>query len=126
VAHAVGLPFDFKRLEVTGPLRCLPVWLQMQLSPARLLASLPSDEPFGASWPTLIIAIGRRTVPIALSLKSLSERPCFALQIRNRRGSERQSDLIAAPMNKASNRAKAMATFDAVYNVTPMSHASMR
>jgi mitochondrial fission protein ELM1 len=124
VAQAVGLPFDLKRLEVTGLLRRLPVWLQMQLSPARLLASVPSNEPFGASWPTLIIAIGRRSVPIALSLKSLSERPCFALQIRTRRGSECQFDLVAAPMNKAFNRAKAMATFDAVYNVAPMSHAN--
>jgi mitochondrial fission protein ELM1 len=79
VSQAVGLAFDLKRLEVAGLLRCLPVWLQMQLSPARLLASVPSNEAFGASYPTLIIAIGRRTVPIALSLKSLSEPPCFAL-----------------------------------------------
>ena len=106
--------------------RCLPTWLQMQLSPARLLASVPSNEPFGASWPTLIIAIGRRSVPIALSIKSLSERPCFALQIRNRRSSEHQFDLVAAPTNKAFNSAKAMATFDAVYNVTLTSHANDR
>lgn len=122
VAQAVGLPFDLKRLEVTGLLRCLPVWLHMHLSPARLLASVAFNEPFGPSWPRLIIAIGRRSVPIALSLKSLSEPRCFVLHIRNRKRLERQFDLIAAPMNNAFNSANVMATFDAVYSVTPISH----
>lgn len=29
VAQAVGLPFSLKQVQVTGLLRCLPVWLQM-------------------------------------------------------------------------------------------------
>lgn len=122
VAQAVGLPFDLKRLQVTGLLRCLPVWLQMNLSPAHLLASVTSNEPFGPFWPRLIIAIGRRSVPIALSLKSLSETRCFALHIRNRKASERQLDLVVAPMHNGFNDANVMATFDAVYSVTPMRH----
>jgi len=36
---------------------------------------------------------------------------------------ERQFDLVAGPMNEGFNRAEVMATFDAVYDVTPMSLA---
>jgi hypothetical protein len=36
---------------------------------------------------------------------------------------ERQFDLVAGSMNEGFNRAEVMATFDAVYNVTPMSLA---
>jgi mitochondrial fission protein ELM1 len=121
VARAVGLPFELKRLQVTGALRCLPAWVQMQLSPARLLASVEIYEP---SWPSLIIAIGRRSVPIALSLKSLSETRCFALHIRPCRKPEHQFDLVADPMNNAFNSSNEMATFDAVYSVTPVSGAN--
>lgn len=124
VAQAVGLPFSLRRLQVTGLLRCLLTWFQIYLAPARLLDSVASNEPLGPSWPRLIIAIGRRSVPIALSLKSLSEPRCFALHIRNRKVSARHFDLIAAPMNNAVSGAKVLATFDAVYSVTQMSDAS--
>ena len=124
VAQAVGLPFSLKRLQVTGPPRFLPAWVQLYLSPAQLLNSVASSEPLGPSWPRLVIAIGRRSVPIALSLKSLSEPRCFALHIRNRKELERQFDLVTAPTNDAFNGANVMASFDAVYSVTPMSHAN--
>jgi len=125
VAQAVGLPFSLKRVQVTGLVRCLPVWLQMYFSPARLLDSV-APMSGSAYRPRLIIAIGRRSVPIALLLKSRSEPPCFALHIRYRKGSDRQFDLVAAPMNNAYKGANVMATFDAVYNVTPMNNANNR
>lgn len=124
VAQAVGLPFNLKRVQVTGLLRCLPAGLQIYLPPARLLPSVASNDALGPPWPRLIIAIGRRSVPIALSLKSLSVPRGFALHIRNRRASARHFDLIVAPMNNAFSGANVMAAFDAVYSVAPMSDAN--
>jgi mitochondrial fission protein ELM1 len=122
VAQAVGLPFELKRLEVGGPLRFLPASLQVYLSPARLLASVASSEPFGLSWPRLIIAIGRRSVPVALSLKSQSKLSCFALHIRNSKWLEREFDLFVIPMKRGLKGANVMTTFDAVYSVSTMNH----
>jgi mitochondrial fission protein ELM1 len=99
VAEAVGLPFSLKRVRVTGAMRLLPARLQIHVPPGRLLRSVSSNEPLEAPWPRLVISIGRRSVPIALAIKRLSDPPAFALHIQNPKVPPKLFDLIAAPVH---------------------------
>jgi len=116
VAKAVGLPFCLKRFKITGLLGRLPVGVQLYVSPKRVIESIePGQELFYR--PRLIIATGRRSIPVALSLKSLTSPPCLALCVRYRSLFEPQFDLVATPMNAAVKSKGMMANFDAVYTV---------
>lgn len=119
VAEAVGLPFSLRRVRVTGPMRLLPAPLQILLPPTRLLRSVTSNEKLDAPWPRLIISIGRRSVPIALAIKQLSQPHAFALHIQNPKVPARLFDLIAAPVHDGYDAPNVIATFGAVHSVTP-------
>jgi hypothetical protein len=118
VAEAVGLPFSLKRVRVTGAMRLLPARLQIYLPPGRLLRSVSSNEPLEAPWPRLVISIGRRSVPIALAIKRLSDSRAFALHIQNPKVPPKFFDLIAAPVHDDFEAPNVIVTFGAVHSVT--------
>ena len=118
VAEAVGLPFSLRRVCVTGAMRLLPARLQIYVPPARLLHFVSSNEPLEASWPRLIISIGRRSVPIALAIKRLSDPRAFALHIQNPKVPPKLFDLIAAPIHDDFDGDNVIVTFGAVHSVT--------
>jgi uncharacterized protein len=118
VAEAVGLPYSLKRVRVTGAMRLVPARLQIYLAPSRLLRSVTSNEPLAPPWPRLIISIGRRSVPIALALKSVARG--IALHIQNPKVPKHRFDLIAAPLHDSYTGANVVNTFGAVHSVTPM------
>jgi uncharacterized protein len=68
-----------KRVRVTA-MRLVPARLQIYVPPRRFLDFVSSNEPLAPPWPRLIISIGRRSVPIALALKSVAK--AFALHIQ--------------------------------------------
>ncbi len=115
VAEAVGLPYSLRRVRVTGALNLLPTPLQIAVPPARLLASV--NETLAAPWPRLVISVGRRSVPIALAVKSLSG--AFALHIQNPKVPARLFDLVAAPVHDNFTGDNVIITFGAVHSVTP-------
>jgi uncharacterized protein len=119
VAEAVGLPLSLRRVRVTGAMKFVPAPLQILLPPARLLRSVTSNEKLEAPWPRLIISIGRRSVPIALAIKRLSQPHAFALHIQNPRVPARLFDLIAAPVHDGFEGPNVVTTFGAVHSVTP-------
>jgi len=119
VAEAVGLPFSLKRVRVTGAMRLLPARMQIHVPPGRLLRSVSSNEPLEAPWPRLVISIGRRSVPIALAIKQLSDPPAFALHIQNPKVPPKLFDLIAAPVHDDFEAPNVIVTFGAVHSVTP-------
>lgn len=116
VANAVGLPVELKRLERTGLLSYLPISLQMQVDPARLLASVSSFDASNTRFPRLIIAAGRKSVPLALSMKSVSATPVFVLRVQRRFSWTPQFDLVVSPMR--NNILEGTHGFDAIYNVS--------
>ncbi|MEX1060935.1 MAG: mitochondrial fission ELM1 family protein [Methyloceanibacter sp.] len=118
VAEAVGLPFSLKRVRVRGVMRLLPARLQIYLPPGRLLHSVSSNEPLQPPWPRLVISIGRRSVPIALAIKRLSDPRAFALHIQNPKVPPKLFDLIAAPVHDDFEAPNVIATFGAVHSVT--------
>jgi len=117
IAEAVGLPFSLKRVRVTGALSLLPAPLQLLVPPARLLGAVNSDGHLAAPWPRLIISIGRRSVPIALAVKSVSD--AFALHIQNPKVPVKLFDLVAAPVHDNLTGDNVIITFGAVHGVTP-------
>ena len=119
MAEAIGFPFNLKRVQVRGVLRWIPPRLQLCLDPRRLLASVASNEPLTPPWPRIIVSIGRRSVPIALALKRLSEPRAFAVHIQDPKVSARHFDWIATPLHDAFTGPNIIVTLGAVHGVTP-------
>jgi mitochondrial fission protein ELM1 len=116
VAEAVRLPFVLKRVRIKGPLRLLPVRLQVYLSPRILLRFVGSDEPLRQPWPQVIISVGRRSVPIALALKQVSG--AFTVNIQDPKVPAQWFDLVAAPTHDEFNAPNVITTFGAVHRIT--------
>jgi mitochondrial fission protein ELM1 len=67
LAEALGLPFETRTLAY-NPLQALSVWLP----PTAATLDRESRRRLNAPWPDLVIAIGRRSVPVARWLKRKS------------------------------------------------------
>ncbi|MCA9320951.1 MAG: mitochondrial fission ELM1 family protein, partial [Planctomycetes bacterium] len=65
LADRLGLPYETRRLEYN--------WLRRLPNPVLgdRLISLRGGDPLRAPWPDLILAIGRRSAPVALAIKRL-------------------------------------------------------
>jgi mitochondrial fission protein ELM1 len=116
VAEAVGLPYSLKRVRIAGAMRYLPARLQIYVPARRLLDFVASNEPLAAPWPRLVVSIGRRSVPIALAIKTVSG--AFGLHIQNPKVPAGRFDLIAAPLHDGFTGPNVINTFGAVHSVT--------
>ena len=116
VAEAVGLPYSLKRVRVAGAMRYVPARLQIYVPARRLLDFVVSNEPLADPWPRLIISIGRRSVPVALAIKTVSGG--FGLHIQNPKVPGGRFDLIAAPLHDGYTGPNVINTFGAVHGVT--------
>lgn len=67
LAEALGLPFEVKKLDYNR-LQALSVWLP----PTAATLTAASKDRLKAPWPDLVIAIGRRSVPVARWIKQQS------------------------------------------------------
>ncbi len=126
VAEAIGFPFSLKRVQARGVLRWIPRRLQLRLDPCRLLSFVVSNEPLGPPWPKVILSIGRRSVPIALALKRLSEPRAFAVHIQDPKVPAYYFDWIAAPSHDAFNGPNVLTTLGSMHSVTPERIAKAR
>ena len=117
VAEAVGLPYCFKRVKPIGPIRLIPTRFQLLLPAKARIAASESNTPIVPPWPSLVISIGRRSVPLALAIKQLSG--AFGLHIQNPKVPARLFDLIAAPVHDDFEGPNVINTFGAVHSVTP-------
>ena len=116
VAEAVGFPYRLKKVRVSGAMRYVPARLQIYLPAKTLLSHVVSNEKLAPPWPRLIISIGRRSVPIALAIKTVSGG--FALHIQNPKVPGSRFDLIAAPLHDGYSGPNVINTFGAVHSVT--------
>ncbi len=116
VAEAVGLPYGLKRVRIAGAMRYVPARLQIYLPARRLLDFVVCNEPLAAPWPRLVVSIGRRSVPIALAIKTVSG--AFGLHIQNPKVPASHFDLIAAPLHDGFTGPNVINTFGAVHSVT--------
>ena len=67
LAEALGWPFEVKQLDYNA-LQSLSVWLP----PTAATLTAAAKEGLRQPWPDLIIAIGRRSVPVARWIKRQS------------------------------------------------------
>jgi mitochondrial fission protein ELM1 len=102
-----------KRLEPSGLLRYLPVLLQMRVSPSTLLASYLDSH-----WPRIVIAAGRKSVPVALAIKRIAAGPVFALHVRLQPRWVPRFDVFMSSADSITG-------FDATYNVSRTTSASI-
>jgi len=89
VAEALGLPFETRTLSY-NPLQALSVWLP---ATAATLDSRSRKE-LHAPWPDLVIAIGRRSVPVARWIKRKSGGHAKLVRIGHPRIDPKLFDLV--------------------------------
>lgn len=89
LAEALGMPFEIKQLDYNA-LQSLSVWLPPTA------ASLTGAAKAGltAPWPDLVIAIGRRSVPVARWIKAKSKGRTRLVRIGHPRIDPRLFDLV--------------------------------
>jgi len=117
VAEGVGLPYRVRRVHPRGALQLLPVRLQLAVPPHLRLRLTQASEPLTPPWPWLILSSGRRSVPTALAVKSLSS--AFAAHIQNPKVPPRLFDLIAAPIHDEVSGPNVIATMGSMHRVSP-------
>lgn len=91
VIAKLGVPYVLKRLEYTG-LTALPAgWVGASL----LTLDRKNSAPIAAPWPSLVVAAGRRTLPVLRYIKKQS--PSTVTVYLMRPGSTAGIDLVAVP-----------------------------
>lgn len=102
LAEALGLPFEVKRLDYNA-LQSLSVWLP----PTAATLTGAARAGLSAPWPDLIIAIGRRSVPVARWIKRQNEGRTKLVRIGNPRIDPKLFDLVVTtrqyPVPQGSN-----------------------
>jgi len=121
VIGKLGLPFILKRLEYN--------W-KTHLPASLIGASLTSVDkshsaPVGAPWPALVIAAGRRTIPVAHYIKKKSPKTIIAYLMWP--GSAKGFDFIAVPKHDRHHAGDTIITTVApLHAVTPETLAAAR
>ena len=89
LAEALGLPFEIKQLDYNA-LQSLSVWLP----PTAISLTKAARAGLDAPWPDLIIAIGRRSVPVARWIKQQSKGRTKLVRIGHPRIDPKVFDLV--------------------------------
>lgn len=114
VIAKLGVPYVLKRLEYNA-LTFLPNGV---LGASLLAVDKPSSAPLAAPWPKLVIAAGRRTLPVLRYIKKKS--PSTIAVYLMWPGAYTDIDLIAAPAHdKAPARDNVIHTMAPLHAVTP-------
>ncbi len=116
VADALGAPYQVKQLEYNGFARLPNIILGASLVHIR--------APFAAAirppWPAVVIAAGRRCVPVARAIKRRAGGRVFLAQTMWPGPPVSDLDLIAAPEHDSvADRANMIRTIGAPHRVTP-------
>lgn len=122
VIAKLGLPYQLKRLEYNALGRLLPNSL---LGASMLGVNTARSAPLGPPWPSLVIAAGRRTVPVLRAIEKRS--PHTATVYLMWPGSAQGIDLVVAPVHDAPPAAaNIMTTLAPLHAVTPETLSSAR
>ncbi len=89
LAEALGLPFETRTLAYNA-LQAVSVWLP----PTALTLDRASRRRLQSPWPDLVIAIGRRSVPVARWIKKQNQRRTKLVRIGHPRIDPRLFDLV--------------------------------
>ncbi len=79
----------------------------------------PESTPLDRPWPDVIIASGRQSIPLALSIKRQSGGKTFVVYLQNPRISCSQFDLVAPPAHDGLQGPNVHPTQGALHKVTP-------
>lgn len=121
VAEALGFPFIRKNI-VYNAFSSLPNWLQ---GASMIGIDRQKSDPLTAPYPDIIIAAGRRTVPLARYIKKQTGGKCFITQLMWPGFPIDGLDLIAIPGHDtppalpADSKSTVITTVGAAHRVTP-------
>lgn len=115
IAEAVGLPVEVKRAHLSWP------W--SAFAPRTFGNPLDhttrGSSPLMPPWPRLLIACGRQSIPLATTIRELSEGETFLVQTQNPRFDLTAFDMVVPPEHDSITGPNVMSIIGSPHRVTP-------
>ena len=119
LAEALGLEPVVKRIKLRSPWRELSPFLRHGLP----WAFSPAGDPIVPSWPNLLIATGRQSIPAALyarrATQHLGANRTFTVQLQNPVIASTRFDLVVVPRHDGITGPNIITTRGGLHRVTP-------
>lgn len=115
LADAIGGELVEKNIDLRKPWSLLPA----SLCPFPLLGLDPISDPLAAPWPDIVVACGRRTIPLALAIKRASKGKTLAVYIQNPKSAAKHFDLVVSMRHDGLEGRNVLIADTAIHRVTP-------
>jgi mitochondrial fission protein ELM1 len=115
LAEAIGGELIEKNIDLRKPWSLLPA----SLCPFPLLGLDPASDPLVAPWPDIVVACGRRTIPLASAIKRASKGKTFAVYIQNPKSAAKHFDLVISMQHDGLEGPNVLVVDTAIHRVTP-------
>lgn len=122
LAESVGATLIEKNVDLRKPWSILPA----SLCPFPLWGLDPKRDQLQPPWPDVVIACGRRTIPLALAVKRASGGRTLAVYIQNPKGATPSFDLVVSMRHDGLEGPNVMVVDTAIHRVTPEKLAAAR
>ena len=122
LAERLGATLIEKNVDLRKPWSILPA----RLCPFPLLGLDPKLDRLEPPWPDVVIACGRRTIPLALAIKRASGGRTLAVYIQNPKGAMPSFDLVVSMRHDGLEGPNVMVVDTAIHRVTPEKLAAAR
>ena len=114
LAEALHQPFDIKNVNLKKPWSLMHV----RFCPFALLGLTDESDALTPPWPDLVISCGRRTVPLALAIKSASGGKTRAVHIQDPKSATALFDLVIPMTHDGAKGANVMQVDTALHRIT--------
>jgi mitochondrial fission protein ELM1 len=114
LAEAIGGTILEKNVDLRWPWSIAP----SNVCPFPLLGLDPKLDPLAPPWPDLVIACGRRTIPLALAVKRASAGHTRAVYIQNPKAAAPAFDLVVSMRHDGLSGPHVMVVDTAIHRVT--------
>jgi mitochondrial fission protein ELM1 len=114
LAEALRQPFMLKNVNLKKPWSLMPV----RFCPFALLGLTAESDALTPPWPDLVISCGRRTVPLALAIKSASGGKTRAVHIQDPKSATPLFDLVIPMMHDGAKGPNVMHVDTALHRIT--------
>lgn len=114
LAGALGVTPEQKTIELARPWR----WLPPVLTPSSLSVLARGSDPLTPPWPDLLIASGRKSVPVSRAVRRASGGATFTVQIQDPAVAPDAFDLVVAPEHDGLHGPAVLSALGSMHGIT--------
>ena len=114
LAEELHQPFVIKNVNLRKPWSLMPV----RFCPLALMGLDNGSDALTPPWPDLVISCGRRTIPLALAIKSTSGNKTLAVHIQDPKSATPLFDLVIPMTHDGAKGANVMQVDTALHRIT--------